>query len=925
MNMLKIADSYFFQKYKNRLLLKYNNNRNFSKTVTVLLIGAVILLACNPNKEKWLNKKWHSLVGHFNIYFNGEIKLQEAITTLKGGHINDFNKILDVFPYGNEAAAKGVANVLDEAMKKFSGTIQLHKVGSYTDEAWFAIAKTHYFKRDYYACQEAMQYMISKYPEKYKDISTAWIAKCYIGLGKPQEAEAVIGLVLSSKKIEKRDITEIYLTAADVNIRLEKYSSAIENLNKVFKEGSLVKEEKIRYRYILGQLYMQANDNANALLNFNKVLSLVPNYDFGFNANINITKLYDVNDGKAVNKVRRGLKRMIKDDKNIDYLSQIYFELGKLELSQKNNNAAIVAFKKSNENSAKVVGQKPKTCYELAKLYFELKDYKNARAYYDTTANLYDKKDKLYSTIISTKNVLGDLINNLEVYEAEDSLQALSKLSNSALNQKVNEWINAENRRKEEIAKVARKNKLIEQSIAANQSKGGATNIAPQAFDNSPGGSQWYFYNTNLVAAGLAEFISSKKWGNRINEDFWRLSTKEKSNKQNDISSESGDESDNPPKDKTDGDEKTEPEAKQNDEDSTVDETKKEFVLGNKDRDAWIKNVPFTNSAMENSNLNMMEALHNLGVIYYSKIKNYKESIKYFNILENRFPKNEYEPEAWYYLHKSHDELQEKKNASKYKDDVLNIYPKSSYALLLLGKPLNTVATDQNKDLVKLYDRTFEAYKADSFEMVKTLKREAESKYPGNKFRPKFEFINALAIGKTDKVENFKLALNSVAKEFPKTDVAEQALEILGYLNKTEKKIEVIGKDTNMTAFDMEPDAPHYYLMAIKNNSTNFTEFVEKIYAYNEAFASLDNLKVNALLSEEGYQYLLIREFPNQKKAENYYKGIVSNDVIKNKLKVNEVYIDFVISSNNYKAIMRDKQIEKYYNYYKKLQAKPTP
>lgn len=920
--MLKIADFYFLQKYKNRLLLKYNNYNNFSKTITILLIGIVIMIACNPNKEKWLNKKWHSLVGHYNIYFNGEIKLNDAITALKAGHVNDFNKILDVFPYGNDAAAKGVANVLDEAMKKFSGTIQLHKVGSHTDDAWFAIAKTHYFKRDYYANQEAMQYMISKYPDEYKDISTAWIAKSYMGLGKPQEAEAVIGLVLSSKKIAKKDITEIYLTAAFVNIKLEKYQSAIENLNKVINEGSLDKEEKIRYRYILGQLYMQANDNKNALINFNKVINLVPSYDFGFNANINITKLYDVNDKKSVNKVRRSLKKMANDDKNIDYLSKIYFEIGKLELSQKNNIAAIAAFKKSNEKSSTMPVQKPKTCYELAKIYFEIKDYKNARAYYDSTANLYDKNDKLYNTIVSTKNVLSDLINNLEVYEAEDSLQALSKLSKVELTRKVNEWIFADNRKKELADKEAKRLKQIEVSMAANQAGNSANNIAPQAFDNSAGGSQWYFYNTNLVASGLAEFLNAKKWGNRINEDFWRLSTKEKSSKQPDNSSDSDDEGEKNNGEKTNGVKK---DLEQNEASSDSDvEEKNEIVLGDKVKDGWIKNVPFTNTALENSNLSMMEALHNLGNIYYSKIKNYKEAINYLNILENRFPKNEYEPEAWYYLHKSHDELNEKKNAVKYKDDLISVYPQNSYTLLLLGKPLNTKSTDQNKELVKLYDSTFEAYKTEKYSEVKLLKNTADKKFPGNNFRPKFEFINALAIGKTENIENFKLALTSVTKDFPKTDVAAQAQEILNILNKTEKRIETVGKDTNMAAFDMEPDAPHYYIMAIKNDKANFTDFVEKIYSYNEAFASLDNLRVNALMGNEGYQYMLVREFPNLKKADDYYKGIISNSVIKSKLKVTEDYIDFVISTNNYKAIMKDKQMEKYYLYYKKLQAKPT-
>lgn len=914
--MLKIVDSYFFQKYKNRLLLKYNNNRNFSKTVTITLLSVLIAWACNPNKEKWLNKKWHSLVGHYNIYFNGEQKLNDAITTLSAGHVNDFNKILDIFPYGTEGAAKGVSNVLDEAMKKFSGTIQLHKVGSYTDEAWFAIAKTHFFKRDYYASQEAMQFVIGKYPAEYKNIATAWIAKSYIGLGKPQEAEAVIGLVLSSKNIVKKDITEIYLTAADINIKLEKYKSAIENLNKVVKDGRLNKDQKIRYYFILGQLNMQANDNPNALLNFNKVVKLVPNYDFAFNSNINITKLYDINNKKEVNKVRRRLKRMAKDDKNEDYISQIYFEIGRLELSQKNIQPAIIAFKKSIENSTKVPSQKPKSCYELAKLYFDIKDYKNARAYYDTTANLYDKKEKIYTTILSTKNVLSDLINNLETYENEDSLQILSKLSKDALNKKVTEWIAIETRQKELAAKEAKKRKLIESSMAANQNLPGSTANAPTAFDNSEGGSQWYFYNTNLVSAGTADFFGSRKWGNRPNEDYWRLSTKEKSKQATEAdSSEDGEVN-------KEGNIANNGGAKNTDTKSTETAEEVPVLFGDNTKDAWLKNVPFTKSALENSNLSMLEALHNLGVIYYSKIKNYNEAITYFNILQKRFPENEYEPETWYYLHKSHSELDEKQNAIKYKDDLLNKYPKNPYSLLLLGKSANTAATDQNKDLVKLYDLTYEAYKNANYDEVKRLKLEADKKYPGNNFRPKFELINALTIGKTGKLEEFKLALAGVSKEFPKTDVAEEANEILEILNSNKKKVEIVKKDSVLAEFNLEPNEKHYYILAVKNLKANFTDYVEKIYSYNEAYASNDNLKINAMVSNEGYQYLLVREFPNQKKADDYYKGIVANNLIINKLKITEPYVDFVISVNNYKNIMRDKQIEKYNNFYKKLPVK---
>jgi hypothetical protein len=60
------------------------------------------------------------MTGHYNVYFNGEIKLLEVTQTLEKGHINDFTKIIDVFPYGDEASAKGVTQPLDEVLKKAS-------------------------------------------------------------------------------------------------------------------------------------------------------------------------------------------------------------------------------------------------------------------------------------------------------------------------------------------------------------------------------------------------------------------------------------------------------------------------------------------------------------------------------------------------------------------------------------------------------------------------------------------------------------------------------------------------------------------------------------------------------------------------------------------------------------------------------------
>ena len=57
-----------------------------------------------------MNRKWHTLTGHYNIYFNGQQKVLDAETQLEASHVNNFNQILDVFPLGTPEAAKGAAN-----------------------------------------------------------------------------------------------------------------------------------------------------------------------------------------------------------------------------------------------------------------------------------------------------------------------------------------------------------------------------------------------------------------------------------------------------------------------------------------------------------------------------------------------------------------------------------------------------------------------------------------------------------------------------------------------------------------------------------------------------------------------------------------------------------------------------------------------
>jgi tetratricopeptide (TPR) repeat protein len=875
----------------------------------LILLGTILIFACSPTKDKWLNRNFHTLTGHYNVYFNGEQKLLDAIAQIENGHVNNFDRVLDIFPLGTAETAKVAGNLIDEAIKKFSKTIQMHTIGSFTDDSYFAMGKCRFYKQDYFSSIETFQYVIGKYKNgEYNDLSACWIARNYVGMNKLGEAEALMGLLLAKKDLKKNDISLIYATAADINIKQEKYTTALDNLNLALK-GKLKKDQKIRYHYILGQLCLLSNRKPEASYHFNKVISYIPPYEFAFNANISLTRIYDVNDLRSISKVKKNLKKMASDEKNIDYLDQIYFELGKIDLALKNYPEAINNFKKSVAYNTKNKNQKGLSYYELAKLYFEQKEFKNAQAYYDSTVQNIDPKYKQYNQIKETKVVLSDLINNLLVYETEDSLQRLALLSKDEIDRKVTAWNLEEKRKQDLIAKEAKKNAKAKASAANNISimPTGQTSL-PGSGDNS-----WYFYNNNLVNSGAAEFFSNKKWGQRQNEDYWRFAAKEKPRVEIPNNTKDSLTGNNATNEKNGVEIKPEP--------------NQVALTGDAEKDKWIKNIPFTVAQKERSNQRMLEALHNLGILYYLRLKNAVESKKYFGLMQSKFPQSEYEPEALFYLCKSNGDLNNKLVAEENKQKLISNYPTHPLSLLLQNKTVQSSENTSNKELLAAYEKMYTAYANGNYQDAMNLKSEIDKLYPGNNLKPKVDLLNAFCIGKTQNKEAFKKALEEVSSTHKGLDVAKTADDYLEVINRQDKKITFVGKDSSKTEleFDLETETPFYYIIAIKDTKIDLTDFTSQYANFNEAYSEENNLKVNAIMSNEGFQLITVREFPNYKSASDYIKILQSTDFKNKKLKYTSVTPEYIISTKNFKKVLKENKVEKFAEFYKKQEEQLKP
>gem|GEM_PF-390190 len=911
LKIVKIGLKLYHQSSKVSNSLEPLNQIKRNKIILLLLV--VLVSACSPTKNRWINRNWHTLTGHYNIYFNAEQKLLEVKEQVEASHTNNFNQILDVIPYGTEEAAKAAGNLIDEASKKYSGTIALHQIGQFTDDAYFGIAKCHYYKRDFYSAIEAFQFVGTRYKNSiYKNLLISWMARSYVGLEKIEEAEAIIGEMLTRKNLSKKEIAHVYTTAADINVRLAKYQSAIDNLTTALT-GKLNKEERIRYHFILGQLCLEANKKPLAVYHFEKVISLLPAYDFNFNATINMARCFELNDKKSLAKVRRNFKRMAADDKNIDYLGQLYFELGRLELNLKNENEAIKYFKLSSVKSGANTAQKAITCKELAQLYFKLKSYKNAQAYYDTCMLYLDAKNKQYDKVKSMQLTLKDLINNLQAFETEDSLQQLALLSSDELSRKVDAWMAQEKKRQMALFKQNKKIDLIAESMKANETlPGTGGGLAPLP---GTGSVAWYFYNQNLINGGAAEFFSNKKWGQRANEDFWKIASREKvkaidtSTEKNNAKSEDG---------KTVVKDRRELADSKNISDKSI-------AKGNVDasKEEWIKNVPFTQEQLKTSNARVLEALNNLGEIYHDKIKDYDQSIFYYKELEKRFPLNEYEPKAYYFLYKNFQQKDSLKASNFYKDLLIKEYPEHPYSLILQKKNFKNNESEQNNALNKAYEKVLTAFQMDKCDSVNFYKRELDKNYPGNIYRAKSEYMSTLCIGKNGDKVAFKKSLMNIVSAFPEQEVSANSKAILAAMDKEQKRAEVVGSgdSANQVEFDLETEVPYYYFMGVQNEKADLTDYLAAYSNHNEAYVSNAALRVNAMLSNEGYQLIVIREFKNLAEANDYLETLKAINFVNDKLKCKDSTMQSVISIKNFRSAMKDKKLSAYVTFYPKLAA----
>ncbi len=884
-----------------------------SRNLSFLSIILIVILAwtgCSNQKNTYMSRKYHNLTAHYNVYFNGRESFKKGLKKVDETVQDNYADVLPIFKYSDTKTPGAVGSDMDRTIKKMVKMIKKHSITvkparkkgkkyskkerekmkdflkkndycNWVDDAYLMMGKANFYKHDFYAALKSFEIIFKKFDEEdLKPDAILWTAKTYIEMKKYSDAKRYLDMFDAEKKVSKKLKPEYLLTYSDYYMRQKQYAEAVPRLEEAITHIRK-KRKKARYKFILAQLSFKARNNAKAADLFKEVVELNPVYDMAFNAKINRAIAFSAG-SEGSNEIKAQLRKMLKDEKNDDYQDQIYYALAEIAKKEGKLDLAVEYYKKAAEKSLMNDNQKAMAFLSLADIYFEKPEYSLSQAYYDSTIQYLSNTYSDYEKVEKKAKNLTALVQNLEIIFKEDSLQRIAKMSEKDRLAFVDKLI--ENVKKEE-AEAKRKEEEAKRNMQSTYRYEDERNYS--GVGKLTRGGKWYFYNTSSINFGKAEFV--KKWGRRKLEDNWRRKNKTITMEEVEIA-----------------------------DDSELTDSLGN-VLTDKDRDYYLLRLPMSDSLMQISCKREQKAYYDAALVYLEKLEDFAASVEMFEKLNNKYTDGEYTLAAYYSMYETYKKMNKPKKSEHYKNLIISKYPNSEYAKRLTNPNYLKELKESKGKVERIYIQAYNDYKNKHYSRVIASCENANQKYPNNVLNPKFDFLRSLCIGHSGDTLRFKAALAELVKKYPESDVKQPAQDILDILDekkqaeiKRQKELEYLAKQIY---FD-KPDKLHYYIVVVKNSKTDIEKLKFNILAY-----TLDNdLDMNVSIApSEGFSYRMItvKSLENKQQAQTFFKAIRKNKTTIFKDVNDAEHTDFVITSENFATFFKDKNVDRYVEFFK--------
>ncbi len=861
-----------------------------SHILNILTLCSIVVLllagACASHKKNFFSKTYHNTTARYNAYYIANENIREVEQAIATNHKNNYNKILGIFHDIDSSTINGVRAQLDDAIVKASLSIQRHENSNWVYPSYYLVGKARYYGGDFVNAIETFKY-INKHSEE-KDVrhkSLLALMRSFIDYNEHNNAIAVADY-LRKENLSKENMHDFLLVKAYLFQIREDYDNMVRNLSQAVEIDSKG-NDKAKLYFILGQVYQQLGFEGEAYNNYRKCLKSNPEYELSFYAKLNLAQVTKLDQNVDLKKIRGYFKKLLKDEKNRDFVDRIYYEMAAFEIKHNDPDLAVEYLKYSVASSKNNPRQKGYTYLKLGELNYELyKDYQLAQAYYDSTVNVLPQDEERFEDIKERSEILSDFVRQLETIQIQDSLLALSEMNTAELQTFLEDVVAKQELVEKQKERDARK--LARQTTSAGDgSIAGRAGANPFGIDDSsPAGSAWYFYNLAAVSTGRAQFLSN--WGNRPLVDNWRISQKQSSisiiNPENEIM----------------------------DEDTiAIAKAEIEEIPKTEDRTAALmETIPFSEEAKGESLKKIKDAYFKLGGIYNFQLDETENAIKIYEKLLTRFPGSEYEPETLYLLFLICRPTDEPKS-DEYKQKLTNIYPTSIYAKLAINPNFREESNETAQRLQRLYKIAYDYYLQEDMNQAKLLVSRGLQQYPDNEFSDQLRILGILIDGKIEGQYRYQYELQQFIENNPESKFLDYANSLL----KASKDFKTKELKRNGAQYKASFDQPHFFIFLYPNLG-GFSEIIPSlIEKYLEENYADQNLKTGNLTLNDGESIVLINKFQTKEEAINFYELFNKSDIMLpegDKIK----FENFVVTEDNFQLYYQVGNTEDYLNFF---------
>ncbi|MEJ7557388.1 MAG: tetratricopeptide repeat protein [Pedobacter sp.] len=883
-----------------------------------------------------------NLTARYNYIYNANLALLNHQTELNESYKDNYDQTIPVYlgPEVDNTQLNTSLNIkgMDGIIKKAQIIILDKSFSNYLDEAYILLGKANYFNGNYFSASEYLDYAATAFrtniPSHVKALT--WKARSLMQIRRFSSANTVLDsleAVLPQVK-SGSNLAEAYATMAQMSIYQNDVPTAISYILDAIKSSN-VRQEKTRWTYVLAQLYEKQKNYIDALTQYQKVQKSNAPFEMYFNAKLSQIRL-NSEQGKVIDR-KALLLALLKDDKNIEYNDQVYFQIaenlndsGAFEEAQNNY---LTAIKTSTSNQY----QKGLSFLRIADLNFKsLRNYQKAKSYYDSTVNTLPKGYPGYEAILKKSLNLQYLTQRYETINLEDTLQAIAKLPESS--------------------RLARIRNIVNPDVRIPTTAAGTAvdyNYQPLSNRNATPASAFYFGNPAAISIGYSDF--QKKWGNRKLEANWRQSIRTSAQATSqDIAG-------------------TITSVTAGSDTTAVASVDKELLL-----QQYAASLPISEQLLKVSNQKIVDAYFEIASFYLQELNDPEEAEEAYLTLIRRFPGNNHLDAALYSLYLIN-RTTDVKQADRYKNQILLEFPSSVYAKTITDPSFTIKQSEAEAAVTKQYNVIFEQYlKKDFRNVIQSVKKTEESNE--NYLSPQLAYLKAISIGRSYPVDSLLTAFNRIILLYPSDQlIAPLTKEHLQYINVhleefKKRSIALVDFDPNEPPFVAKsipqpivlnrppvapvpntiqpvavlPDSPpvaqnnpvipvanssassgvktdgtfnnaisnvYYFIVAVADASLTLSSSRFGIGQFNRGNFSGSNLR-HQLKEFDNDQLIYVGNFSSFEDANNYANGIVPQLKQIMKVPVN-IYTSFIISKENFDKLNSQALLDKYVEFYK--------